>query len=236
MDKTEIHRSDNFKKTVNFNGNNRYKTLIFDFDGTLHSTLHVYFPAFLRGYQYLVDHNVAEPRQFTPKQVSVWLGFNSSDMWKSFMPDCPEAFQNEAKAIIGDTMRSELEAGNGILYPDTHDVLASLVEKGYTLVFLSNCSEVYMNTAKKVFGLDRYFHHFVCSGQYDQMPKSEILKIIKPTFEPEMAIIGDRFHDMEAGINNGITTIGCAYGYGEPNEFKSADKVIQSLNELLTLF
>jgi phosphoglycolate phosphatase len=224
------------QEPLSLNHGSRYKTLIFDFDGTIHDTIHVYFPAFLKGYQYLVDHDMAEPRTFTPKEVSIWLGYNSDDMWKTFMPNCPEVFQNKAKSIIGDEMRLQLESGNGVLYSDAHDVLTKLVERGYKLVFLSNCSEVYMNTAIKVFGLDRYFHQFVCSGQYEQLPKPEILSAIKHTLDPEMAIIGDRFHDMEAGIQNGITTIGCAYGYGESEELRQADKVISSLGKLLTLF
>jgi len=214
----------------------RYKTLIFDFDGTIHDTIHVYFPAFLKGYQYLVDANMAEPRLFTPKQVSIWLGYSSDDMWQAFMPDCPEIYRNKAKSIIGDEMRLQLGAGNGVLYSDAHDVLAQLVERGYKLIFLSNCSEVYMNTAIKVFGLDRYFQQFVCSGQYVKMTKAEILRSLKHTFDAEMAIIGDRFHDIEAGTQNGITTIGCAYGYGESYELKQADTVIHSISSLLTLF
>ena len=224
------------QETQTLNNGAHYKTLIFDFDGTLHDTIHVYFSAFLKGYQYLVDEDMAQSRTFTPKEVSIWLGYNSDDMWKTFMPDCPEAFQNKAKSIIGDEMRLGLESGNGVLYEGAHDVLTGLVERGYKLVFLSNCSELYMNTAIKVFGLDRYFHQFVCSGQYGQMPKSEILSAIKHSLDPEMAIIGDRFHDMEAGIQNGITTIGCAYGYGEIDELRRADKIIHSLSKLLTLF
>lgn len=224
------------QETQTLNNGAHYKTLIFDFDGTLHDTIHVYFSAFLKGYQYLVDEDMAQSRTFTPKEVSIWLGYNSDDMWKTFMPDCPEAFQNKAKSIIGDEMRLLLESGNGVLYEGAHDVLTGLVERGYKLVFLSNCSELYMNTAIKVFGLDRYFHQFVCSGQYGQMPKSEILSAIKHSLDPEMAIIGDRFHDMEAGIQNGITTIGCAYGYGEIDELRRADKIIHSLSKLLTLF
>jgi len=218
------------------NNGTRYKTLIFDFDGTIHDTIHVYFQAFLKGYQFLVDEDMAQPRTFTPKEVSIWLGYNSDEMWQAFMPDCPEAFQNKAKSIIGDEMRQQLESGKGMLYDGAHDVLTKLVEKGYKLVFLSNCSELYMNTAIKVFGLDRYFHQFVCSGQYVKMTKAEILRSLKHTFDPEMVIIGDRFHDIEAGTQNGIATIGCAYGYGESDELRQADKVIHSLSNLLALF
>ena len=128
------------QEPLSLNYGSRYKTLIFDFDGTIHDTIHVYFPAFLKGYQYLVDHDMAEPQTFTPKEVSIWLGYNSDDMWKTFMPNCPEVFQNKAKSIIGDEMRLGLESGKGMLYDGAHDVLSELVERGYKLVFLSNCS------------------------------------------------------------------------------------------------
>lgn len=213
-----------------------YKTLFFDFDGTIHDSLHIYYPAFLKAYAYLVEHNVAKPKSFTKQEVSKWLGYNSVDMWQNFMPDCPPVHQNEARKIIGYEMQKRLESGEAQLYPGALDTLKFLKEKGYTLVFISNCSETYMATATRVFGLDQYFSRFICSAQYGQEPKWKILKLLLNDFDREMAIIGDRFHDMEAGFLNGITTVGCEYGYGQPVEFHQADKMIQNIEQLKSIF
>lgn len=213
-----------------------YKTLIFDFDGTIHDSIHIYYPAFIRAYDHLTQNGVAEAKTFSKKEVSKWLGYNSVDMWQSFMPNCPPFHQNKARTLIGLEMQKRLENGEGILYNDALETLDYLKRKGYQLIFLSNCGEIYMNTAIKAFGLDRYFTRFVCSGQHDQMPKWKILKHMLHDFEREIAIIGDRFHDIEAGFLNDITSIGCSYGYGHLDEFHQADKIITELSQLKTIF
>lgn len=213
-----------------------YKTLFFDFDGTIHDSIHVYYPAFLKAYDYLVANGVADARVFTKEEVSSWLGYNSIDMWKAFMPDCPPFHQDAARTIIGKEMQRRLENGDGVLYGGAVETLEYLKNKGYTLVFLSNCGEAYMHTASKVFELDHYFDRFECSAMHGQMPKWKILKHMLLDFEREMAIIGDRFHDMEAGFLNDITAIGCSYGYGHIDEFHQACKVITSISQLKSIF
>ncbi|HAS72782.1 MAG TPA: HAD family hydrolase [Clostridiales bacterium UBA8960] len=213
-----------------------YKTLFFDFDGTIHDSIHVYYPAFIKAYSYLALNGLVEPRDFTKKEVSKWLGYNSVEMWKAFLPDCPPFHQEEARTIIGKEMQLRLENGDGVLYDGAIETLKYLKDKGYTLVFLSNCGEVTMQTAAKVFHLDQYFDRFECSAQHGQMPKWKILKHMLFDFEREMAIIGDRFHDMEAGFLNDITTIGCSYGYGHIDELHQANKIITSISQLKSIF
>lgn len=213
-----------------------YKTLIFDFDGTIHDSIHIYYPAFMKAYDYLVKNGVAEVRTFSKEEVSKWLGYNSVDMWQNFMPNCPPFHQNEARTIIGIEMQNRLENGDGVLYHDAIETLAYLKDRGYTLIFLSNCGEAYMNSAIRAFGLDRYFNRFVCSAQHGQLPKWKILKHMVLDLEREIAIIGDRYHDMEAGFLNDITAIGCSYGYGHIDELHQADKIISNITALKTIF
>jgi phosphoglycolate phosphatase len=210
-----------------------YKTLFFDFDGTLHESMHIYYPAFMKGYAYLVESGHAEARVFTQKEVSQWLGFSSTDMWQTFMPHLPEKVRTVARTLVGDEMLRLLKDKQGVLYPGVYETLQALKDRGHTLVFLSNCGETYMNAASEAFHLESYFDHMICSGQYSQMTKSQILKQLKQTFQEPMAIIGDRFHDMEAGLDNHITTIGCLYGYGQKEEFKDADFLISKIQALL---
>ena len=209
-----------------------YKTLFFDFDGTIHESIKIYYPAFMKGYEYLVTKGHAEPRHFTLEEVSQWLGYNSRDMWQSFMPELPDDVRLAVSQIVGTEMRRLLDNGEGSLYDGVENTLAALRDDGYTLVFLSNCSPAYMASGTRAFGLDRYFHHFYCSGMFDQITKAEVLKHIMPQFEGPMAIIGDRIHDMEAGRANHITTIGCLYGYGKAEEFEHADHLISSIRKL----
>lgn len=212
-----------------------YKTLFFDFDGTLHDSIQIYYPAFMKGYAYLVESGHAEPRAFTKVEVSQWLGYSSNDMWQAFMPHLSEKVRTKARTLIGDDMLRLLQEKQGVLYPGVHETLKAIKAKGHTLVFLSNCGEAYMNAACESFQLEAYFDRLICSGQYGQISKSQILKQLKAEFEGPMAIIGDRFHDMEAGLDNHITAIGCLYGYGQREEFKDAHFLISELQGILDL-
>ncbi|MCD8506009.1 MAG: hypothetical protein LRY37_02510 [Alkalibacterium thalassium] len=45
------------------NGLSHVRTIIFDYDGTLHDSSKIYIPAFKRAYDYLVKNNKAEEKK-----------------------------------------------------------------------------------------------------------------------------------------------------------------------------
>ena len=42
-------------------------------------------------------------------------------------------------------------------------------------------------------------------------------------------VIGDRFHDIETAVKNGLHSIGCAYGYGSAEELSDADITVNDI-------
>jgi phosphoglycolate phosphatase len=132
-------------------------------------------------------------------------------------------------------MQDLMLSGNGCLYENTIDVLKSLKRRGFKLVFLSNCSIRYMEAAIAAFNLDDYFDDMICAEMYNFIPKHEILKIIKDKYPANQVIVGDRFHDIEAGIENGIYSVYCEYGYGEKKQGNMASAKIKDIRELLSL-
>ena len=59
----------------------RVKTIIFDYDGTIHNTLRIYEPAFRKAYQWLVEQNVVEEQKIESSRIAGWLGLNSKEIW-----------------------------------------------------------------------------------------------------------------------------------------------------------
>jgi len=45
-------------------------------------------------------------------------------------------------------------------------------------------------------------------------------------------MVGDRFYDIDVATKAGIPSIGCAYGYGKPEELDAATVVVQQPNEI----
>jgi phosphoglycolate phosphatase len=211
---------------------NNIKTIFFDYDGTLHNSIKIYAPAFRKAYDFLVKEGYAKEKTWEDKEISSWLGFSSKEMWKNFMPNLDENIKNKASKIIGLEMINQIKAGEAELYEETLNILEYLKNKGYTLVFISNCNNYYMNLHKEVFRLDKYFTNMVCSEDYEFISKSDILRIIKSDYKEDMVIIGDRVQDMEAGINNNIYTIGCLYGFGSEEELKQSNFKIENIKKL----
>jgi phosphoglycolate phosphatase len=208
------------------------KTIFFDYDGTLHNSIFIYAPAFQKAYDYLVENGFAEKKNWSNKEISYWLGFNPLDMWRTFMPNLREDIRLRCSDIIAEEMKHQIIHGNPVLYEGSLETLDYLKRKGYCLVFISNCKVYYKDCQNKLFGLDKYFDTFVCSEQYDFIPKYEILKAIKHNYQEQMVIVGDRIHDIEAGIKNKIPTIGCSYGFALTGELQEADLIINDIKEL----
>lgn len=212
------------------------KTIFFDYDGTLHDSMKIYGPAFRKAYSYLVENKLAESKEWSEEEISYWLGYNSLEMWKTFMPNLPKEIRDKCREIVGNEMKFLIEEGKAVLYEGAIETLDYLKNKGYHLVFISNCRRYYRDSHDRLFGLRNYFEDMVCSEEYDFIPKHEILARIKDHYPKKMAIVGDRKHDIEAGRNNNIYTIGCKYGFASEGELENVDIIINNITELKKYF
>jgi len=212
------------------------KTIFFDYDGTLHNGMKIYAPAFRAAYSYLVDQRYAAPKKWSEEEISYWLGFSPPEMWQAFMPNVDEEERIKCSKIISQSMKSSTISGAAELYEGSLEVLSHLKNKGYHLIFISNCKIYYKEAHNKIFKLDRYFEKLIASEEYNYMSKAEIIDIVKQEYPEEMVIIGDRLQDIDAGRKNHFYTIGCSYGYGQLGEFDNADLIIDNIMELKALF
>lgn len=212
-----------------------YQTICFDYDGTIHDSIHIYYPAFIEAYDYLVNHGYQERKTWTKEEVKRFLGQNPNEMWSQFKPNLQNDVIKVVSQMIGKRMKEAILDHKGVLFDGARDTLQSLKNQGYYLVYLSNSKTSYMEINRKVFELDRYFDLFVSSEMYDHIPKKEILKRLKPTLKAPILMVGDRIHDMESGMSNEIDTVACLYGYGNTQEFIGSTYQINDIKELVNL-
>lgn len=206
--------------------------LIFDYDGTLHESMKTYAPAFRTACKWLSDNGYIPEKEYTDSEISRWLGFNSADMWSNFHPELDPDIRETARKMLGEDMARRVENGEGALFPHAEEVLTKLKEQGHDLIFLSNCRVSYMKRHSGVFGLDRYFDSFYCCEEYGFIPKYEIFRHINSRYGGPFIVIGDRFHDIETAVRNGLRSIGCGYGYSEGDELKNADIIVNDITEI----
>lgn len=208
------------------------KTIIFDYDGTLHQSMAIYEHAFREAYQALVDIKKAPHRIWSANDIKVFLGQNPKEMWKSLQLDIDDKMIEVASSMISLSMKSQIKHGKAVLYDGALDVLSYLKNKGYKLIYLSNSKRYYMDAQRQAFQLDKYFDLMLCSEDFDYIPKEDIIQQIKHEIVLEACVIGDRIHDIKAGLAHQFYTIACDYGYGSKDELKDAHKHIQSIEEL----
>lgn len=206
--------------------------LIFDYDGTLHQSMLTYAPAFRATCKMLEDMGYMPVKEYTDDEISYWLGFNSTDMWNNFLPDVPADIKEKARIFLGQDMGQRIENGEGALYPNAEKVLAELKSQGHTLIFLSNCRVKYMERHSRVFELHRFFDFFYCCEEFDFIPKYQIFRLFSLQHKGKFVVIGDRFHDIETAVKNGLKSIGCRYGYGSPEELSVADIIVDDITEI----
>ena len=140
------------------------KTIIFDYDGTLHNSTKIYAEAFRQVYQEMVTAGDAPWREFTDPEITKWLGYSVQDMWDSFMPEFSQQKKMFYAGEVGRLMTEKIQNKEAVLYDGALETLRYLKDKGYHLLYLSNCGHAYMEMHAECFGLHNYFEHMYCSG------------------------------------------------------------------------
>ncbi|MEE1243480.1 HAD family hydrolase [Frisingicoccus sp.] len=208
------------------------QTIIFDYDGTLHNSTRIYADAFRTVYKQMVLAGDAPEREFTDEEITKWLGYSACDMWQAFMPELSIRKQVEYSKDIGQIMTWKIKNKQAVLYDGALETLQYLKNKGYHLLYLSNCGHEFMRMHAECFELDQYFEHMYCSGDYENRPKYEIFDVIKEDYPEAYMMVGDRFHDMEVARKHHIYSAGCAYGFGSRQEIEDADIILEDIRDL----
>ena len=212
------------------------RTLIFDYDGTLHNTKHLYGEAFRSAYAYLVSCGLAQEREYTDEETSIYLGMTKYEMWETFRPDLPAEIKEHCGNLIGRAMDDYVLEGRAILYPHAMETLRYLKDKGYHLLILSNCRISYMDAHRSAFHLDEVIEEYFTAEAYDYIPKEEIFLKIREKYPGEYAVIGDRDKDIKTATVHGLHSVGCTYGFAAEGELDAAEICIGDIAELRQFF
>lgn len=210
------------------------KSIIFDFDGTLHNTIKIYYPAFASGVEILREHGFAKDFDLNEKNVSKFLGEKPNFAYELIAKDSDKNLKEEAMKYVGEKMDENIKNGVGELYDDSIKVLDKL-SKNYDLYILSNCRKSYLDLALKVYGIKKYFNKCFAAETFGFISKDEIIKKERKNIKEEIIFVGDRHHDMEAAEKNELKSIFCTYGFGSLDEGKNADYKINSIGEILNI-
>ena len=125
------------------------------------------------------------------------------------------------------------------VYDGIYDLLDTLVAMGKKLVVATSKPEEYTIRILEKFDLRKYFT-FVAGATFDssRVKKGDVIKYALDNLsfgdKSKIIMVGDREHDVLGAKQNGLTSLGVLFGYGDEDELKSAgaDYIVKDVLEL----
>ncbi|WP_252183495.1 HAD hydrolase-like protein [Rossellomorea vietnamensis] len=207
------------------------QTLIFDMDGTLFKTDTVLLSALDKTFDCL--RSVDEWEGGTPieKYLDI-MGVPLPEVWRNLLPMHEEALHEKVNRMFHVHLFQEIRNGSGELYPGILELLEEQ-SKEYRIFIASNGLNSYLLEIVNCFTLDSLLSGVYSIERCPSGRKEDLVKIILEENEISSAImVGDRSSDIKAGKENGLYTVGCAWGFASEGELDEADIIINSTSEL----
>jgi len=208
---------------------NAVNLIIFDMDGTIIPSLEIVYEAIERAFA-----GFGWELTYSAEDINQFIGTASGELYQSIVPPehssrWPE-LRDRARAEYGALFRESAET-----FPGVRETLETLRKRGYRLALYSNASTLYFDIVTSALNILDYFDYAECVHE-NGLTKPELVRKIREKFGgPTTAIVGDRFHDIEAARETDSLSVGVLFGYGG-NEPERADIAINSFEELLSIF
>ncbi|RND00947.1 pyrophosphatase PpaX [Lysinibacillus halotolerans] len=206
------------------------KALLFDFDGTLLDTNELIIQTFM--------HVLEErfPGQYSPKDCINFIGPSLKETFEQLTP-------NEVEEMI-EKYRQWNEAHHDELVKEFEGVvptLEQLKEQGIRLAIVSTKRKDTIEKGLNIMGAKHLFEFWIGTDDVKRVkpdPEPVLLAIDKlGVSKKDVIMIGDNYHDIEAGKNAGVKTAGVAWSLkGEQflQQF-NPDYMLQHMSDLLTI-
>ncbi len=212
------------------------RAVLFDVDGTLFSSESIITDTYLREFRkFQVSHG--KPSRL-PDHGAVMdqIGKPIVEIFQNLAPDLTEEERIRlSENILEDLVRTILEGG-GEYYPGVVPTHEELHRRGCRIFAASNGRYPYIDailTAKKI---KQFYSDIPVVDNRTIHNKVELVKSIleKNGLDPgETLMVGDRYSDRDAALENGCYFVACRYGHGNEEEWKGAHFYIDEIGQLL---
>ncbi len=224
------------------------RAFLFDTDGTLLDSRRAIVAAVAEGHAAARADLGLPPAPADTGRIADCMGLPSRRYFEqaydpaAVPPALRDRFAERFAARTAEAEVRAIAAGATVLHPGVAETLRALRRRGCRLAVFSNAGSVYFAALVRAHGLDRLCDATLCLEQaVEQNLATDKTGVVRHLIErlgvpaAACAVVGDRIHDMAAGRACGAVTVGCRYGFGEPDEFAGADHVIDAFPELLDL-
>lgn len=189
---------------------NKYKYLIFDFDGTINNTS----PGIYAVFKHVLD--------------TMGVSYDGVDFSEHIGPPLEFSYEklvgkarmDEAIALHKRYFAEDNAAANSFLYDGIVDTLRALQVNGYVLSVASSKYEPHVIESLQYLHLDGFFAH--AYGQNERRGfKTEVLRQLVADNgwdKSQCLMIGDTCYDMQGALDNGLDFLAVSYGFGKAED------------------
>ncbi len=214
------------------------EAMIFDMDGTLFQTESLLIPAYHATFDEMRREGTFTDETPDEEIMIGCLGMLLPEIWRRVLPDADERVRQRADELFVKYALEYLEEGCGELYPEVADTLVRLQASGIRLFVASNGLKDYVRGVARARGIAPLFEELYSAGEHQTSSKVDLVRLLLERHNLRDAwMVGDRSSDVEAGLKNKLTVIGCDYaGFGDGTELDGSHVRIRSFAELPELF
>jgi phosphoglycolate phosphatase len=206
--------------------------IIFDLDGTLINSL----PDLADATNHMLA-SLGRPR-IDQEAVRRLVGQGARRLVERALASAPDAEVEQGLALFLDYNQLHI-ADHTVLYPGVTETLAELKLRGMRMAVISNKNVALCREVLSALGADRHFEEILGADSLPfRKPSPEpVLKLLADfgVAPGQAAMVGDSINDMAAGRGAGVATVGCIWGYGEPEELAGADYRVDRFVELIEI-
>jgi len=219
-------------------------TFLFDMDGTLLDSSAAVVDAVASGLRRTYLHHglpVAEPDFGL---INGCMGLPSRRYFELAYPqdsvpdDLRGPFARSFERLTTEEEVAAIDRGETRLYDGVAESLGELRRRGHRLLLFSNAGETYFDAIVRGHGLARFFARTMSLGRAcaEGVAEDKTGMVLALCDDPaRTVVVGDRRGDVDAGRAAGARTVGCLYGFGDPEELEAADWKVDGPEGWLTL-
>jgi phosphoglycolate phosphatase len=213
------------------------EAMIFDLDGTLFQTETLLLPAYHATFDQMRAEGIYKGE--TPHESAILgsLGMLLEHIWQRVIPEVEMKVHRRADDLLLDYQMEGLANGSGSLYEGVAETLGELHAQGIRLFIASNGLEGYVKGVIEYKGLGPLFEGLYSAGEFQTRSKVVLVKKLLEMYGVRSAwMVGDRSSDVEAGLENGLTVIGCDYaGFRKEGELVGSHARLTCFSDILEL-
>ena len=188
------------------------RLLILDLDGTLADTI-----GSIRDGVNLAMRKYGFPEK-TYEDVRIAIGNGARELIRRSVPACVAEDKELVDRVFADyhELYGETYLHCDTCYEGIMESLTALKEQGYTLAVLSNKQDVYVKGLVKALFPEGMISYAEGQSEKPKKPDPTVpLEICERLgFSPaETAFLGDSEVDVQTGLNAGMLSVGCGWGY-----------------------